>query len=336
MNKLYIFTEGGSKFGLGHLARCCALYDEFEEHGLEVCFIVNGDQAAKDFLSDYKAIFDSWYGRLEHYTQLKGFYCIVDSYHATLSDYQYIATRSKKALYIDDNNRLNYPPGLVLNFAIYANQLNYPSHPDIKYLLGIEYAVLRKAFRQEFTREINAVISNILIMMGGADICNLTPAAIHAVSQAIPNAKLHIIIGNAFHNHEQIFTTINNLDIADRCQYYQNIDQFDLFNLMKTCDLAISAAGQTTFELIACKLPFVAVQVADNQKGNISGLQEKNLILGYANCKASDSFSQKSANIYTLIRKLSFVDRKNSAKLMKKYNLAYSISNVAKELLLIK
>ena len=50
------------------------------------------------------------------------------------------------SVYIDDNKRLDYPKGIVVNGSIYAEELNYPHKNGPTYLLGIKYAPLRKEF----------------------------------------------------------------------------------------------------------------------------------------------------------------------------------------------
>ncbi len=47
---------------------------------------------------------------------------IIDSYHAPLEFYQKIAKTTALAIYIDDNNRIDYPDGTVVNGTICNNQ----------------------------------------------------------------------------------------------------------------------------------------------------------------------------------------------------------------------
>ena len=51
-----------------------------------------------------------------------------------------------------------------------------------------------------------------------------------------------------------------------------------LRDLMLAADIAISAGGQTLYELAATGTPTLAIQVADNQAGNIQPLSEKGAI----------------------------------------------------------
>ena len=46
-------------------------------------------------------------------------------------------------------------------------------------------------------------------------------------------------------------------------------------DLMLSVDVAITAAGQTTYELMSCGVPMIPIKVVDNQKWNILGLQNE-------------------------------------------------------------
>ena len=45
-----ILTEGGKNYGLGHVARCCSIYQAFEEYDIFPKFVVNGDESVKTIL----------------------------------------------------------------------------------------------------------------------------------------------------------------------------------------------------------------------------------------------------------------------------------------------
>ena len=47
---------------------------------------------------------------------------------------------------------------------------------------------------------------------------------------------------------------------------------------MAKCWLAVSAAGQTSYELARCGVGMILIQVAENQEGNIEGWKKKGLI----------------------------------------------------------
>jgi len=57
--RVSILTDGGKDVGFGHVARCMALYQGFEEEGITPELLINGDETVKDLLKGINySIFD--------------------------------------------------------------------------------------------------------------------------------------------------------------------------------------------------------------------------------------------------------------------------------------
>lgn len=273
-SKMYILTEGGHKVGYGHITRCSALYEELEKREYDVTFVINGDDEVSSVLGDKKFILKDWRDKNYLSNLLYEKDCvIIDSYLANEDIYEYIAYRVKKALYIDDNMRINYPKGIVCNPSIYGKELKYPFKEDMKYLLGIDYVILRKEFINIPEKKFKDKIEDILITFGGSDITNITPKILKELRKNYSQVNKHVIIGKGFINLEEI------KNISDeKTFFYYNLDAEEMKNLMLKCDFAISAAGQTIYELLRVGIPFIPIQVADNQENNIKGLEKIGII----------------------------------------------------------
>ena len=63
----------------------------------------------------------------------------------------------------------------------------------------------------------------------------------------------------------------------DNVELFSNIGAETIKDIMQRSDFAITAAGQTIFELLATQTPFIPIQNADNQKINVDGLTKINL-----------------------------------------------------------
>ena len=90
------------------------------------------------------------------------------------------------------------------------------------------------------------------------------------------------------------FETIKNL-VQDCPNIHLCRGLTDLMSLMLTCDLAITAGGTTLYELSAVGVPGVCFCVADNQKYNVKGFSDENLLL-YAGDIREDDFYEKLEN----------------------------------------
>ena len=147
MDVLFI-TEGGRNKGCGHLIRCLSLCQAFEERGIQPEFVISGDDSARQILKDRKLRYFNW---VKNFHQLVRMainvdIIILDSYIADQALYKSLADKVKCAVFFDDNRRMDYPQGIVVNGSIYAREIDYPKSKTAIYLLGPDYALLRKAF----------------------------------------------------------------------------------------------------------------------------------------------------------------------------------------------
>ena len=261
-----IFTEGGPDIGLGHISRCSALYDEITDRGISAEFYIYGEIDNTE-LTDKKDIHNVNWLTKEFLNDniTENDYCIVDSYLASIDLYEVVARKAKKALYIDDTGRLHYPKGIVVNPSLSADGIRYPNDENVRYLIGPEYVILRKPFVGAVRKGVNKEAKRVLVTMGGTDIRNLTPLIIREICIKFPKLQFDIVAGETFNNTEE--------QEFENTHFHFNVTAGGMKELMLSADYAISAAGQTIYELIATQTPFIAIKTAENQENNIKQLQ---------------------------------------------------------------
>jgi len=200
-------------------------------------------------------------------------FSIIDSYLANNEIYDYISKYSKKCLYIDDNQRINYPKGMVVNPSIYGEYLLYDQSEENEYLLGSKYIILREPFLMAGERVIRKEVGEILLTLGGSDIRNLNFTILDLLMAHYPNVDINIVMGKGSRNIDRI------IRIEDpHLQFFYDVDAYKMKELMEKSDFAITATGQTTYELIKTKTPFIPIHVIDNQTNNVKGLIKYNLV----------------------------------------------------------
>ncbi len=272
---VFIITEGNAQAGYGHLTRCLALYQGIEERGIIPVFIADCDQNGEKVLNNVTLESYDWIGNPDRLmAQISGAdFAIIDSYLAEFSIYEQIYQSVKKTAYFDDTLRLDYPPGIVINGAVNAEALPYSRIESHIYLLGLEYTPMRKAFWDIPKRKTKEKIENVLITMGGNDLRGITVQVLDALVKEFPHLKYHVVSrpGNFKRNTETSpdLTKIN---------YYHSLDADEMRNLMLDCDIAITGAGQTSYEVIKAGLIPIFVQVAENQHVNIQGWYDRGVI----------------------------------------------------------
>jgi UDP-2,4-diacetamido-2,4,6-trideoxy-beta-L-altropyranose hydrolase len=305
-------TEGTKNIGFGHITRCLAIAQAFEEKKIETFLIINGDKSILQLLKkeNYKII--DWIkseGKLFNLIK-KDDIVFIDSYLANKNFYEKINKLVKQAVYIDDNNRLSYPKGIIINGNIHAASLPYPKKKGLTYLLGPKYAPIRKEFWNFSFKNINKKVKNVLITFGGDDKRNLTPKALFLLQKNYPNINYKVIIGNGFKNKSKIKKLITN-----KIELVTDPNPEQIRNLMINCDIAISASGQTTLELLRLRIPTIIIVVADNQE-NIAKILTKKLLVEYAgNWKEKsllNKLNKKVKKLYNYeVRKSMFDFQKN-------------------------
>lgn len=273
---VFILTEGGMEFGFGHVTRCSSIYQAFTKRDISPKFIINGDDSVNSILNGIDFKISNWLNDVSFLNTSD--IVIIDSYLADNKIYEKISKEVSLAVYLDDNKRLDYPEGIVVNGLINASSLNYPSNDSIKYLLGSKYTPLRADFWDTPKLKINDEINNILITFGGNDLRNLTPKILKLLNYHFSNVNKKVIIADSFQNTSEIESLKN-----DNVELIYSPNSKEMLDSMSNVDLAISASGQTLYELACVGVPTIAVGIIDNQKDNIVNWQDIGFI-EYAGC----------------------------------------------------
>lgn len=209
----------------------------------------------------------------------------IDGYHFDTGYQQAIRRAGRKTLVVDDLfDREEYDANILLNQNPDGKRYPYIQQEGDTLLLGSRYTLLRKEFCEHANsiRPQPACIRNILVTLGGADAENATGSVISALSE-LASQELHIkvLAGAANPNFERLQEQIQSTGAAfELLTHVENMPE-----IMQWADFAISAAGTTCWELCFFGIPFVAVRIADNQKGVIQELKRH----GAARCLNSIS-----------------------------------------------
>lgn len=206
---------------------------------------------------------------------------IVDHYAIDDKWEKKVKTYVKKIMIIDDLANRPHDCDLLLD-QTYGRSLN-----DYKNLLpicsillsGADYTLLRK----EFILEKNSIIKHrkninfnhitALIMFGGTDPDNLTKLCIEKIKNVATIHKIVIIISDSTNNKNEIIA-----------QYRKNkkidihISPKNIAEIMLNADIAIGAAGTSSWERCAVGLPAVVIIQAENQRLIAENLQRQGVI----------------------------------------------------------
>ena len=267
-------VDGNSVIGSGHVMRCLSLAERLNEYDGHVVFVLSDDTFQKT-ISDrgfetvllginYQEL-PSDYTFLKFINNKKPAFVIVDSYFVNNGFFSKVRKLSR-LVYIDDLGAFPYDVDILVNYNAYSSHLNYDDLyakcsdvPD--FILGPSYAPLRKQFSNQGDLNVKEKCSNILISTGGADPTHLSLELIKfIIKNSLDNFIFHFVIGSASKDLKEIQKK------AVTCSFIQiHSNVKDMSLLMRDCDIAVTAAGSTMYELCACGVPSITYVLADNQ-----------------------------------------------------------------------
>jgi spore coat polysaccharide biosynthesis predicted glycosyltransferase SpsG len=275
---VFILTEGGKNIGFGHITRCLSIYQAFEEKGITPTLLIQGDDTIRPLVKKKRYRLVNWLDSRDRLAFLldDADMVIIDSYLADTVIYSDISRIVKISVYIDDNKRISYPRGIVVNGTTYATKLGFQKTTDTIYLLGKQYALFRKEFWHMPKKHIKKHVSSILVFLGANDSRNLSPKILHLLTTEYPDWKKNIIMTDGFTNSRELYTGKDSKTIL-----IKNPDAKKIKELMISSDIAITSGGQMIYELCRAGIPAIVIAIAENQQRSITDL--KNLgVISYA------------------------------------------------------
>ncbi|NLW92069.1 MAG: UDP-2,4-diacetamido-2,4,6-trideoxy-beta-L-altropyranose hydrolase [Syntrophomonadaceae bacterium] len=261
--KVIIRADGNSVIGFGHIIRTQALACQLEKCGAKVSFLTRNPENVAGFTAikipdDYNAEQEDTC-IVQVAEELSAGMLIIDSYAFNQERLNKMAGLGLISVYVDDMNLYEFNTTYVINGNLYAPRLDYRG--QARFLLGSGYLLMREQFTSILPRVVRPQVKNILLTFGAADPNNLTAMLLRQI-KSFPRflaLQWHVIVGPAFRHISDLETLA--LDCSNILLHYNP----DVKNLMEFCDISISAAGSTTYELAACGLPSIIIAAADNQ-----------------------------------------------------------------------
>lgn len=321
-------TEGGKDIGLGHITRCSSLYQAFEENGIVPELVINSnDNSIENLLKGKRYQIFNWLKETRRLFDLtkNASVVIVDSYLANANFYEDISKLIKIPVYIDDNKRVEYKRGIVVNGAIHAEKIGYPPKDGITYLLGAKYTPLRKEFWEVPEKKTREKIESLMITFGGDDSENMTTKILKLLTKNYPKIIKSVIIGQSFKNIEKIERL---KDENTELTYHPDAEKMK--KIMLKSDIAISASGQTLYELARVGVPTISICMAENQLGNIKGL-EKIGFLEYVGWYNKDNLMERLNNSIKYLENVKI--RKTKSKIARECIDGKGVKRIIKEIL---
>lgn len=275
MNVL-IHADGGPGVGLGHIARCSALALAVSRGGHHAVVAVDPARGLADYVQRQGVeVMPSGSTALEVRDTARAIAAdclVVDSYQWSGDDFR-VARGNWTLVAFDDQGVRDLPVDAVINGAPGAAKLGYRTAGDAHLLLGSAYQVVRDDFRALPVREAIVKVRQVIALVGGDDPLGLVPALAEILEEAAEHAdfpfKSELICGP--------FMALPKLQGLAHVEAVRNPP--DLKRRMIRADMAISAAGQTLYELARCGTPTIAFCSGPDQVRNLSSLAAGGIVI---------------------------------------------------------
>lgn len=269
---IVVRADANHKIGMGHIMRCLSIADAFASAGHYVSFIL-ADNTVENLVKDrgYEiSVMNSDYISMEEEKRPSTTpdIIIVDSYFVTakyLTNLHDKVNTGGKLVYIDDVYAFPYPVDILVNYNAYSTPEKYDklytnaSADKPQMILGPTYAPLRSMFRGIPHKKQNKVVKDVLISTGGSDELHLALSIIRfLLNHQNDGRRYHFLLGAMNTDKDEI----KGME-GDGIVLHENVS--DMKSFICSCDLAVSAAGSTLYEICACGVPLITYSLADNQ-----------------------------------------------------------------------
>ena len=290
---VFIRADANEHIGTGHVMRCLSIARAMRDVGEQVLFLSadnRGDILIQQAGFRTVCLNSNWTDMNSELSILKKTIqqyrprlMLVDSYYVTRNYFRELNSYVKLA-YIDDMNSECWDVDFLINYNIFAFGLDYSQYEDkmTEMLLGPQYAPLRGEFQHLTQHSIRDKIENVLVSAGGADPERITERILEGIchTKEFIDLNFHFIIG-ALNPRVDIIQHL----AEENENVILHIHEQHMSHLMQKCDIAISAAGTTLYELCATGIPTITYTLADNQLLVAEHFSRQQIMYGAGDCR---------------------------------------------------
>ena len=288
MKPLVIRADANTRIGAGHVMRCLALAQAWQEIGGEVHFMSAFDSprikdrlASEDInvlpLSAQPASQQDAADTANYGKRVGADWVVVDGYDFDAAYCTALKAEGIRLLVLDDCGTVDTTAtDIILNQNIHADaQLYQQADGSPQLLLGVRYALLRSEFWpwRDRSRPPRSTARRVLVTLGGSDPDNVTLQVIGALSIEKDPQEDELDITVVVGGDNPHLATLQAL-VAEHEAIRLVHNATNMPELMAWADVAVSAAGSTCWELLFMGLPSCLLALADNQAPIASTLHQ--------------------------------------------------------------
>ncbi|TNC94033.1 MAG: Polysaccharide biosynthesis protein, predicted glycosyltransferase [Stygiobacter sp.] len=254
-----LHADAGPGIGLGHAIRCCSLAVALGQQGMTPIMLNAAGNHLRPLLRQYGlkececGPSPASVAAAAHQSGAR--LLVADSYRLDRQDLA-VQAQGLKLAWFDDTAERAMVAHIIINGAPAALDLPYDLPPGTIGLLGPDYQVVRPGMK---FRQRQGPVKRFLVTYGGADPRQIGPV----LAAVLPRDLACDFVVGPFSP-----IPVNLPGWATLHKAPENMPE-----LMDGADLAISAGGQTLYELAAAALPTIAIGIGPDQGPNLRSLE---------------------------------------------------------------
>ena len=262
MTKRLLFrVDANQEIGYGHLTRCLSIADSIDN--FEITFF------STDNLETY---FKDLKNEKYHFIQLKESkdflsiiklhdIVIIDGYNFDSSYHEAIHSLGAKIISIDDLANRKLLADVILNPTPALSSQNYICPIYTQFYIGLDYALLRKAFLELAQKgSVTKSSNSMMICFGGSDPLNITLRALKEVIKSEKFLAIHCVLGPGY----VFFESLIEFE-SENIHFHKNLQEAEMALLMETCEFGILPCSGILLEGITAKMKIISGYYIENQ-----------------------------------------------------------------------
>ena len=307
--KVAFRVDASLNMGTGHVMRCLTLAQVLKENGANVefiCrkhegnlivkirssgFVVHELKVFEETEVDTKLAHSHWLGATQQQDAddcidilkaEKSNWLIVDHYALDSQWQKRLKPYYEKLMVIDDLADRKHQCDILLDQTFGRQKKDYSAltPEDCKLLLGSQYALLRPEFAKwraySLKRRNNPKFKRLLVNMGGVDVDNITESVLDElkICNLPSDLKITVVMGGLAPHIESVKSKAITLPYKTEVK----VDVGNMAEIMANSDIAIGAAGSTTWERCCLGLSTIQIVTAKNQQFSAQTLARQNIV----------------------------------------------------------
>jgi UDP-2,4-diacetamido-2,4,6-trideoxy-beta-L-altropyranose hydrolase len=225
---------------------------KFREVGINTIVIISTSISEETELQEVIDILSQY--RVSH--------LVIDLINRSEAYYEHLYKRLKSTCVILDNNEhKQLPATFVVNFSVTQDPNWYKTATAYKtrYLIGPQYFFWDKAIQGIQKHHLRPEVDTVLVNQGGSDPFGLTGKILRAVDQENLPQKFLVVLGGHVQEGHRMELEKTSRHLKNKSVFFDNLPRRTLYSLMEASDMAISAAGNTLYELLYIGVPTMVI-----------------------------------------------------------------------------